>query len=359
MRSTIILAVITAVALAGCSGGAGGGVLTVPPGQPSPQNPNTNSQSAAQAAMSPVSAGDLTSGLLNGAYGTTLSVVTHDVRPMQTPTCTNRHEVIVTQLSQTETQYEIKYFYDRACTELGKDVVADVTLASQSSETIARTAKWYNLSGTELANRASNFSITGSPGNFAAVLTSAFYVGTSDQPVNQFGGQFNIAAQNADTYTVAGDHADIYNDVAPKVDASFGVSAALQNVTASVDDSGDVTFSGSRSITLAESSLYGLTMPNTPPFSVGGGSVIGSGTSSGSVEFDANGDLIGVNLTVNTVKGFTVVMTSSGSPVTVDGTVTNPSDQQVATFTVDQFGDGVITYANGAQGLIIDWHIVG
>jgi len=31
----------------------------------------------------------------------------------------------------------------------------------------------------------------------------------------------------------------------------------------------------------------------------------------------------------------------------------------VATFTVDQYGDGVITYANGSQALIIDWRIVG
>jgi hypothetical protein len=31
----------------------------------------------------------------------------------------------------------------------------------------------------------------------------------------------------------------------------------------------------------------------------------------------------------------------------------------VATFTVDQYGDGVITFANGTQALIIDWRIVG
>ena len=104
-----------------------------------------------------------------------------------------------------------------------------------------------------------------------------------------------------------------------------------------------------------------MTMPSAPPFSVSGGSVIGSGNATGSVAFDAAGQLIAVNVTVHTVNGFTVVMTSTGSPgsIAINGVVTNSSNQQVATFTVDQYGNGVITYANGSQALIIDWHIVG
>ncbi len=36
----------------------------------------------------------------------------------------------------------------------------------------------------------------------------------------------------------------------------------------------------------------------------------------------------------------------------------DPSGNVLATFSVDQNGDGIITYANGNQALIIDWHIV-
>jgi hypothetical protein len=360
MRSPLIFAVAASVAIAGCSGGGGS---TLPPVQPpSQQNANTDAQSAAQAAMTPVSAGDLTSGLIGGAYGSTLSVVTHKQSVgALSQSCVNRHERIVTQISQTETKYETKFFYDNACTQLAKDVIADVTIPSHSSESIVRTATWFNQSGTQLANRAANFSITGSTGAFAAVLTSAFFVGTSQQPTNQFGGEFDVAAQNANTWTIAGDHADIYNDVRPRVDASFGVSASLQNATASVDNSGNVTFAGSRSLTLSMGSLYGLTMPSAPPFAVSGGNVIGTGNANGSVEFDAAGQLIAVDVTVTTVKGFTVVMTSSGSPgnIAINGVVTNSGGTQVATFTVDQYGDGVITFANGSQALIIDWRIVG
>lgn len=361
MRSTFLCAIAATIALAGCGAGGGTGG-TLPPVQQNPQSSTTDAQSAANAAMAPVSAGDMTAGLIGGDYGSTLSSGSHPVvLAALSQSCVHRHERIVTVISQTETKYETKYFYDAACTQLAKDVVADVTIPSGSAESIVRTAVWYNQSGTQLANRNTNFNITGTPGNFAAVLTSAFFVGSASQPTNQFGGEFDMASQNATTWTVAGDHADIYNDVRPSVNASFGVSAALQNATATVDGSGDVTFAGSRALSLSYGSLYGLTMPSTPPFSVSGGSVIGTGSASGSIEFDPAGQLMAVNVTVNTVKGFTVAMTSSGNPgsIAINGIVTNSSGQQVATFTVDQYGDGVITFANGSQALIVDWHIVG
>jgi hypothetical protein len=360
MRSTLVCAIAASIALAGC--GAGGGGSALPPVHQPVSNPNANAQSAAQAAMAPVSTGDLTSGLFGGSYGMALQSGAHtlSVRALSS-TCTNRHEFFVTVISPTETKYEIKYFYDNACTQLAKDVVADVTISNPSSETIVRTATWFNQSGTQLANRTANFSVTGSPSNFAAVLTAAFYVGSSSQPMSQFGGQLTVAPQNSNTFTIAGDHADIFNDVVPSVNASFGVSAALQNVTASVDSQGNVTFAGTRNESLSVGPLYGLTMPSSPPFSVSGGSVVGSGSASGSIQFDAAGQLMAVNVTVTTSNGITVTMTSSGSPgsIAINGVVKDSSGNQLATFTVDQYGNGVITYANGSQALIIDWRIVG
>ena len=360
MRSIFVCAIAASLTLAGCGAGTGaGGLLTG--GQPHP-SADADSQSAAQAAMAPVSAGDLTNGLFGGSYGTTLvaGVQPSTAHGLAT-VCVRRHEHFVTQVSPTETRYETKFFYDSACTQLAKDVVADVTIPDPSDETIVRTATWWNKAGAQIADRSGNFSITGSPGDFAAVLTSAFFVGTSSQPTNQFGGQLTVVPQNSTTWTVAGDHADIFNDVAPRVNASFGVSAALQNVTASLDASGDVTFSGSRGESLSMGSLYGLTMSSTPPFSVSGGTQIGTATQTGSIEFDAAGQLMAVDVTVSTSKGYTVDMTSSGSPgsIAINGVVTNASAQQVATFTVDEYGDGIITYADGRQALIVDWHIVG
>jgi len=360
MRSTLFCAIAASLTLAGCAGGGGNG-SALPPVR-STQNPNAKAQSAAQAAMAPVSSGDLSNGLFGGAYGQTLVVGSHaqSVKALST-TCTNRHEFTVTQISQTETKYEAKFFYDDACTQLAKDVVADVTIPNPSTETVVRTDTMFNRAGTQLANDIANFSVTGAPANFAAVLTSAFYVGTSSQPMNQFGGQLTVAPQNGNTLTLAGDHADIFNDVAPQVNASFGVSAALQNATASVDGSGNVTFAGTHVESLSVGPLYSLSMPSAPPFSVSGGTIVGSDNATGSIEFDAAGQLIAVNVTVTSSNGFTVAMTSSGPPgaIAINGVVTDGGGHQVATLTVDQYGNGVITYANGTQALIIDWHIVG
>jgi len=359
MRSSFVCAIAASFTLAGCAG-AGSGVLSS--AKPPTQNATQDARTAAQAAMSPVGTGDMTSGLFGGAYGQPL-VITDNSQTFHalSQQCVNRHEFFKTQISPDETKYEIKFFYDQACTQLAKDVVADVTIPDPSDESIVRTATWFNKAGTQLANRNANFNIAGSPGNFAAVLTSAFYVGTATQPTNQFGGQLTVAPQNSTTWTIAGDHADILNIVDPRVNASYGVSAALQNVTASVDGSGDVTFAGGRTISLSAGSLYGLTMPSAPPFQVEGGTVIGTGNASGSIEFDAAGQLMAVDVNVTTVDGYNVAMTSSGSPgsIAINGVVTNSGGQQVATFTVDQYGDGVITFANGTQALIIDWRIVG
>src|SRR5579863_3416311 len=222
MRFVLLFALVTSLTLTGCA--AGGGGSTLPPVQSPWANAAADAQSAAQAAMVPVSTGDLTAGLFGGVYGTLFSVAAQSpaVKALSVA-CVNRHEYLVTHVSPSETTYEIKYFYDAACAQIAKDVVADVTVSGPSSESIARTATWFNHSGTKLADRTANFNITGSAGNFAAVLTSAFYIGTSTQPANQFGGQLTVAPQGAGTYTVAGDHADIFNDVKPAVDKSFGV----------------------------------------------------------------------------------------------------------------------------------------
>jgi len=303
MRSSFVCAIAASITLAGCAG-AGGGVLSST--KTPPLNATQDARTAVQAAMSPVSTGDLTSGLFGGAYGQPL-VITSNVKTFQalSQQCVDRHEFFVTQISADETKYETKFFYDQACTQLANDVVADVTIPDASDESIVRKATWYDKAGTQLANRNANFGITGSPGNFAAVLTSAFYVGSSTQPTNQFGGQLTVAPQNSSQWTIAGDHADILNDVDPKVNASFGISAALDNVTASVDGSGDVTFAGARTLSLSAAQLYGLTMPSAPPFQVEGGTVIGTGNASGSIEFDAAGQLMAVNVDVTTVKATT------------------------------------------------------
>jgi hypothetical protein len=146
----------------------------------------------------------------------------------------------------------------------------------------------------------------------------------------------------------------------PSVNESFGEAALLQNVTATVDTSDNVTFAGTRNKTFYKGALGSLSIPSSPPFGVSGGTQTGTGSLTGSVVFDSNDQLVSVALNGTFANGNTVVVTSSGSGATIsiNGTISAPGGAQLATFSVDRFGDGLITYANGSQAIIMDWHVV-
>jgi hypothetical protein len=211
-----------------------------------------------------------------------------------------------------------------------------------------------------LSTRSANYSVTGSPGNFSAVVTSALTVGTETSPEEQSGHQLTVAPQNATTWTIAGNGARIENVGVPSVNESFGEAALLQNVTATVDTSSNVTFAGTRNKTFYKGALGSLSIPSSPPFGVSGGTQTGTGSLTGSVVFDSNDQLVSVALNGTFANGNTVVVTSSGSGATIsiNGTISAPGGAQLATFSVDRFGDGLITYANGSQAIIMDWHVV-
>jgi hypothetical protein len=358
MRTRILFAILASIAIAGCSGA--GANLTGPTGS----NPGGSTQSiskqdvaqgATEAAFDPIEAGTLDAGLFNGNMGVALTATPST---QSTGTCKNGIEHTVTVISSNETQYETKYFYDNACTELARDVVSDVTMNSSSSETVVRTAKNYNLSGTLMSTRDTNYNITGAPGNFSAVVTSDVYIGTATTPTILFGRQFTVAPQSGSVYTMAANSGRVVNNA--NLNHSYGHMGVLSNGTITLDSSGDVTFAGSHAGTFFRGPMGSLTLSSAPPFTVSGGTQLGTTNVSGSVEFDSNCDIVSVNISGTLWNGDKIVMTSSGTPPTVaiNGQITDPSNNPVATFTVDQYGDGVITYADGSQGLIVDWHLV-
>ena len=361
MRTKFATALLATVLLAGC-GGAGSGVLTNPgggnPGGGGPQSLSTT-QAEAQSSMGSVQDDNLTVGLFDGTAGATLNVAKRRM-DVTSGSCNNGVERTVTQVSPTETIYETKYFYDRACTQLAKDVVADVVQSDPSNETINRTATWFNHANTQLGQRKSQYAITGAPGNFSAVITSDFFIGTSTSPESQRGHQITVSPAGNNVYNVAGNGGWVDNDGVPKINESFGGQGQLQSVTATVDGSGDVTFAGSHLETISKGALGSISLSSTPPFTISGGSVLGNRTATGSVEFDSNGNLVALSVNVSLISGGSAVLTSSGTPpaVSINGTIMNAGGTVVATFSVDQYGDGVITYANGQQGIILDWHVV-
>ena len=366
MRTRIIFAIVAAITLAGCSGGGAGSPFSNPSNPGGGTQSQMSSQEAAQtgadSAMSEIGRASLDSSLFSGSVGVVLSTqrAPMSVKPATTGTCNNGVIKTVTVISPTETTYDVQLFFDNACTQLRRDALSDVTIPNSSTENIVRTIKNYNNSGLLISTRNANYSVTGSPGNFSAVVTSALTIGTESSPEEQDGHQLTVAPQNATTWTVAGNGARIENIGVPSINESFGDAAILQNVTATVDPSNDVTFAGTRNKTFYKGALGSLSIPASPPFSIIGGAQTGAGTLSGSVEFDANDNLLNVALNGTFANGDTIVVTSvgTGATIAINGTISTSGGTMLATFSVDRFGDGLITYANGTQAVIMDWHVV-
>ncbi|HWT07207.1 MAG TPA: hypothetical protein VN224_15690, partial [Xanthomonadales bacterium] len=98
-----------------------------------------------------------------------------------------------------------------------------------------------------------------------------------------------------------------------------------------------------------------------PPFTVSGGTHLGTSALTGSVTFDGDGDLVSVSITGTLVSGNKLVVTSStaaNGAVTVSGTITTAAGAPVATFTTDASGNGILTLASGTQVPIVDWHVI-
>ncbi|MDQ6766920.1 MAG: hypothetical protein M3Z41_03840 [Candidatus Eremiobacteraeota bacterium] len=362
MQIRVICALLAAVAIAGCSGGSGLGLGTQPSNAQATQQ--EVAQAGTEAAFAAIDLGSSQVGLFNGNMGVPLS---SSRAPLSTfaaapnGSCNNGIEYTVTPgPGSNQTTYETKYFYDKACTNLAKDVLAIATMNSPSSETIVRTATTYNLAGLLLTTRKSNYSITGAPGNYSAILTGNVTIGTSSSAAVLFGHQFTVAPQSANVSTIAANSGRVVNNGNPRINESFGHMGVLSNGTMTIDGSGNITFAGAHSGTFFKGSLGSLSLSSTPPFTVSGGTQLGSNNVSGSVEFDKLGNIVAVSITGTLWNGDSISVTSSGTPpgVSINGAITDPSGNNVATFSVDQNGDGLITYANGQQAIIYDWHVV-
>ena len=356
MRSSSFAAFLAAALLAGCGGGVGSSPAPSGPNAPTSGNLSTLSaqdvaQSGTDAAFEPIDTGEADAGLQNGSLGTSSAR-----RSAQAAghACKNRTTRTVTVNADGSMTVETIHYFDDACTQAERDAVA-VKSVSGGTLTVARTVTTYNQAHLQLGVRKSTYTLTGASNSGSWTVLSAFYPGTASTPMTQYAhaATLNASAYNATTGRIA-------NDAKPSINASYGHQSAT-NATVSSDASGDVTFTGTRNGASFKAALGGLTLSSAPPFTVSGGTQLGSSSLSGSVTFDGDGDLVAVSLTGTLAGGNTLVVTSStaaNGAVTVNGTIASPSGAQVATFTTDASGNGILTLANGTQVPIVDWHVV-
>ena len=355
MRPSLLAALVAATLLAGCGGG--GSTTSSIPSNNQPSNnaptlsPSDVAQSSTDAAFEPIDTGEADAGIGNGGLGT--SAASRGVRALP-HACKHRTTRTVTVNGDGSVTVETIHYYDDACTQVERDAVA-VRSTSGGTETVVRTVTSYNMAHLQLGMRKSTYTLTGSTTNGSWTVMSAFYPGTSSTPLTQYG---HAATLSASAYTASTGR--IANDAKPSINASYGHQAAV-NATVSTDSSNDTTFTGTRNGTSFKAALGGLTLSSAPPFTISGGTQLGSSALTGSVTFDSDGNLASVSLTGTLPGGNNLVVTSStasNGAVTVNGTITSPSNAPVATFTADASGNGILTLANGTQVPIIDWHVV-
>ena len=353
MRTPFLAALVAAALLAGCGGG--GGTSPSTPSGIIPDGSSLSQQDIAQAstdaAFEPVDTAEADNAVAGGGVGTSSSSRSAQSLPHA---CKNRTTRTKTVNADGSVTVEIIHYYDDACTQPERDAVS-VFASSGGTATIARTVTTYNLAHAQLGVRKSNYALTGASNNGSWVVTSAFYPGTSTSPMAQYGHAASLSANSYNANT-----GRIVNDAKPSINASYGHQSTV-SATVSNDASGDTTFTGTRNGAAFKGALGGLTLSAAPPFTVSGGKQLGTSALTGSVTFDADGNLAAVSLTGTLISGNQLVVTSStaaNGAVTVNGTITTSSGAPFATFTTDASGNGILTLANGTQVPIVDWHVV-
>ena len=278
---------------------------------------------------------------------------------------------------------EQQYFYDSACSSLGRDIVRIWTSTGTSSETVNRTAKIYAAgNGTPIATRTD-----------AEILVNAIF----DQygfaiPSDGFARSNAGTLQYSGTNAVASDDELVMSALSGAGESFCGDSAGYNvNGIASlgetfgwqggvlsggarvVNGDGSVTWTATHAGSTAKGAIGSLSIGvgtqntacpiTTPMLTLAGGTSLGTYNIPTTATYKS-GLLVGLTIANATLANGTTlnVTTNTGvSPMSnlfITGVISS-AGASIATFTVDAFGDGTLTMrAGGTQYVITDWHVV-
>ena len=357
MRPFSLAALVAAALLAGCGGGGGTSpASSIPVSNPVNNAPSLSpsdvAQSVTDAAFEPMDTGEADAG--DRATAASARRRRAAARRALPHACKNRTTRTKTVNADGSVTVEIIHYFDDACTQPERDAVS-VYSSSGGTATVARTVTTYNHAHLQLGVRKSQYALTGASDNGSWVVTSAFYPGTSTSPITQYGhaASLSASAYSANTGRIANDPEAVDQRVVRPSERGERHDRKRR-----VDNT---TFTGTRNGAAFKGALGALTLSSAPPFTVSGGNQLGTSALTGSVTFDADGDLAAVALTGTLVSGNKLVVTSStaaNGAVTVNGTITTSAGAPFATFTTDASGNGILTLASGAQVPIVDWHVI-
>lgn len=355
---------VTCIGLAACGGGGGGtGTPTVPlptaTPTPTPAPPTQQSERAdAQQALSAYQA----AGQLGGGSGTTVLSAARKVQVAlrkpsalrkisATSACTNNTISTTTQTSPTSETITVDTYYDSLCTALKSSITWN---ASFSGSTVSGpfTFDEYTQSGTQTGYVTGTLSIMMNSTGTSIVGLSIQMTDIATTPAAPSQGQFAIACSESTSVTCGtAAIADMSAGGEQGVNLNFSASSSAgttggTNVSATLNAQAFTSAAGTMSITAG----------TFPSWSISGGTLYAALNGNLSVAYSSAGVATSLNATFTDPQyDTTVALTQASSGIT--GTITRGS-VSYATFSVDNNGNGTITYDNGTTGQIENWLIV-
>ncbi|MGZ3503370.1 MAG: hypothetical protein ACXWNJ_02205 [Vulcanimicrobiaceae bacterium] len=383
MRIYAPLVLLAALAFAACGGGSGSSPISA---VPNTGGGGTTAQAQSETAISTENAlGSPLKDFTSYEHSISISASSRSrvAQSLTLGTCMSGTEFFSPDKNGDQNSTERQYFYDSSCTQLARDIVRIYQQTSSTSATVARTTKLYAPNNAApIATRSDNDSITNAsfdkygdpiPANgFNRV--NAGYLDISGSRTINGDSEFVMLASNSGVSQFCQDSAGFNATGLGSLKETFGwQGGALSTGTRTVNADGSVTYSATHTGSTFKGAIGSLSVNTgtqntacpvtTPMFTLAGGSQTGTY----SIPIGAtylHGVLTNLTITnASLANGTTLnVQTNQGVPPSsnlfISGTIAQGT-AQVATFSVDAFGDGTLTVtSSGAQYVITDWHVV-
>jgi len=360
LRFTTAVVLCTLLAACGGSGGGGGSSIIVPP----PTNPpgggmaqQSVQREDAQSGISGVQTARSVTGSPTSTYSKVRALrelvaregrdaffgphARYGIGP-----CSNGQETSTTAGANNTAILEVDSFYDTLCTKIESKLV---WTASQSGNNLTgpATSTQYSNSGaiTEIDTMSITFYLNSSQQltGFSLLLTSIVQNGVQV-------GEAGVACTVASTNTISCGVADANNVASGEVGAN--VSATVTTASNSSNTSMSMQVSAYQASAANALSIAAATLPFWTV------SPAADQTQSVSISGSTTSTTISLTVTDSTNGGSLAISGSTSGSVT--GTMTRTdTDATVATFTLDAFGNGTLTYGNGTQVQIVNYAVQG
>ena len=273
-------------------------------------------------------------------------------------------------------------FYENACMQPATDAVRIYTSTGQNSENVARTVTFYaqgSSSPIGVRSEAVNFT-NASFDQFGYPIAANGFDRTHTGELDINGaktidgdGELVVLAAQSNVSTFCADSAGFNATGNQQLNETFGWAGMTPSGTRTVNGDGSITWAATPQGTAYVGPIGGLSINagvqntncpiSTPMFTLAGGTAKGTYTLPMSATF-SNGVL--TNLTISNAvlaNGDNLNVQTNSVPPTapnfIAGTLDNGSNNLVATFDVDAFGNGSLTVTStGHVYTITDWHVV-